>query len=216
MQNFFRWLRLVLGWCRDIPVLRCYWISVAIVGFTVVVVGAFSWSEDAFRLAGMLLQLGGVITVVWGILKTRAEFGRTPMRSALKTWLRAFPPFRPRTTVASIDATFPPMTGEAYGYPTSGPAQDQTTFEGRLAHIENVVRQLEIAQGKTHIAVLQAEKNAQKALDTQARELSILFDGKIEATATGGLHLSGVGAVLIFFGTVFGGAGPELHRLLTL
>ena len=117
----------------------------------------------------------------------------------------------------SMNITMPGLTGEGYGYTTHGPAADQT-IEGRLGHLEDVVKKLAAAHGRTHIAVLQAEKKAQKALDEQARMLSSQIDtvhGKIEATATGGLHISAVGAILIFFGTVFGSAGHELHRLLT-
>lgn len=215
MKNFVQWLKRVFHWVRSVPITGHYWGAVAVVAVTVAIVRACGWSEDAFRLAGMFLQLGGVFTVVLGILKTRTEFGYVPFWSIFKNWLRTFPPLHPRTLTASANITLPVLTGEGYGYSTHGPAADQSV-EGRLAHLESVVRQLEAAHGKTHIAVLQAEKKAQKALDKQASELSSLFNGKIEATATGGLNLTGVGAVLIFFGTVFGGAGPELHRLLTL
>lgn len=185
---------------------------------TVLVLGAYGWSEDAFRLAGMFLQLGGVFTVVLGILKTRTEFHHASVWSQFRSWAKMFPPLHPPNVTLSVHSIMPGLTGEMYMSATHGPAADQT-IEGRLGHLEGVVNKLEAAHGRTHIAVLQAEKKAQKALDEQARQLSRQIDtvnGKIEATATGGLHISAVGAILIFFGTVFGGAGQELHRMMTL
>jgi hypothetical protein len=214
MKNFVQWLKRVFHWVRSVPITGHYWGAVAVVAVTVAIVRACGWSEDAFRLAGMFLQLGGVFTVVLGILKTRAEFGQPSIRSQFKAWVQTFPlSLTQRLTVrgsASIS-----VSSDGSIYQTHGPSADQT-IEGRLGHLEDIVRKLEAAHGRTHIAVLQAEKKAQKALEEQARQLTSLFYEKIEKTATGGLHLSGVGAVLIFFGTVFGGAGPELHRLLTL
>lgn len=218
MKNLVRWLKQVSYWVRRIPITRHYWVAFAVVAVTVVVVGAFRWGEDAFRLSGMGLQLGGVFTVVLGILKTRADFGQPTVRSQFRRWAKMFPPLHPPKTTASGNIVLRGPTFEGYISSTHGPAADQT-IEGRLGHLEDVVKRLAAAHGRTHLAVLQAEKKAQKALDEQARQLSSQIDtvhGKIEATATGGLHISAVGAILIFFGTVFGGAGHELHRLMNL
>lgn len=166
----------------------------------------------------MGLQLGGVFTVVLGILKTRTEFRHASVWSQFRSWAKVFPPLHPTKVTVSAHSIMPGLTGEGYMYSTHGPAADQT-IEGRLGHLEDVIKKLESAHGRTYIAVLQAEKKAQKALDKQARQLSSQIDtvnGKIEATATGGLHISAGGAILIFFGTVFGGAGQELHRMMTL
>lgn len=217
MKNFVRWLKQVSYWVRRIPITRHYWVAFAVVAVTVVVLGACGWTEDAFRLSGMGLQLGGVFTVALGILKTRTEFRHASVWSQFRSWVKTFPPLHPPKMTASGHSSMPGLTGEGYGYSTHGPAADQT-IEGRLGHLEDVVKKLAAAHGRTYIAVLQAEKKAQKALDEQARMLSSQIDtvhGKIEATATGGLHISAVGAILIFFGTVFGSAGHELHGLLT-
>lgn len=218
MKNFVRWLKQISHWVRRIPITRHYWVAFAVVAATILVVGACGWTEDAFRLSGMGLQLGGVFTVVLGILKTRTEFRHASVWSQFRSWAKMFPPLHPPKITASGHTVLPGIVSEGYAYSTHGPAADQT-IEGRLGHLEDVVKKLEAAHGRTHIAVLQAEKNAQKALDEQARQLSSQIDtvhGKIEATATGGLHISAVGAILIFFGTVFGGAGHELHRLMNL
>lgn len=218
MKNLVRWLKEVSYWVRRIPINSHYWWAFIGVASAILWVFACGWTEDAFRLAGMGLQLGGVYTVVLGILKTRADFGQPTVRSQFRRWAKMFPNYILRTTTVSMSGTFPPITAEFNMRSTHAPAADQT-IEGRVGHLEKVVQELAGEHGKTRLAVLQAEKKAQKALDEQARMLSSQIDtvhGKIEATATGGLHISAVGAILIFFGTVFGGAGHELHRLMNL
>lgn len=216
MTQFVRWLKLIGGWLRRVPVVRYYWWAMAVVVASVGVTGVCGWTEKAFRLTGMLLQLFGVLIAVVGILKTRADFGQPTVRSQFRAWYKTFPPFRPRTLSASVNATLPGPSVEAYAHTTHGPSADRSV-DGRLGHLESIVKKLEEAQGKTHIAVLQAQKKAQQALDAQARQLVGRIDGvskKIEATATGGVHLSAFGVVLLFFGTIFGGAAPELSNLL--
>ena len=217
MKNFVRWLREIYRWVWRAPITRHYCWVIAVVAACVVVVGAYRWTEQAFRLAGMFLQLGGVLTVVWGILTTRAEFGQPTIRSQFKMWTKIFPLLHPPTITATANATLPGLFGKGYGYSTHGPAADQT-IEGRLGHLESIVKKLETEQGKTHIATLQAEQKAQQALEAQARMFSGQIDTvakRIEATATGGVHVSAVGVVLLFVGTIFGGAAFELHQLLT-
>ena len=88
-----------------------------------------------------------------------------------------------------------------------------------MGHLEKIIKELEVAQGETHIAVLQAEKKAQQALDAQTRQMAGQIadvSRKIEATATGGFHVSGVGVVLLFFGTILGGVAPDLSQWMTL
>lgn len=217
MTEFVRWLKAVAHWARRVPVVPHYWWAIAVVGACLPVTGVYGWSEKAFRFSGMFLQLGGVLTVVWGILKTREEFGQPTVRSQFQRWFKEFPPCHPRTITASVNGILPGLVVEAYGYSAHGPSLDQTV-EGRLRHLENIVKELEVAQGKTHIAVLQAEKKAQQALGAQARELVGQIDGvskKVEMTATSGVHVSAFGVILLFFGTIFGSAAPELSCLMT-
>lgn len=216
-MNFVRWLRAYVHWMRRVPVTSHYWWASALVVASIVMAGVFEWSEDAFRLLGMFLQLGGVLTVVWGILKTRADFGQPTVRSQFQRWLNEFPSFRPRTITASMNGVLPGLFGQVYASSTHSPSADQS-IEGRLRHLEMIVRELEVAQGDIHIAVLQAEKKAQQALDAQARQFAGRIadvSKKIETTATGGIHVSAVGVVLLFVGTIFGSAAPELSHVLT-
>lgn len=216
MVKFVRWLRALAHWMRSAPVKTHYWWALAVVVFFVAMAGVLGWSEKAFRLLGMGLQLGGVLTVVWGILKTRADFGQPTVGSQFGLWFKAFPQWNPPPIVLSVNPIELGVFGGGHLICTSGPAANQTV-EGRLGHLESIVKKLEEAHGKMHIAVLEAEKKAQQSLDAQARQLVGQIDDvskKIEATATGGVHVSAVGVFLLFFGTVFGSAAPELSHLL--
>lgn len=216
MKNFVRWLREIGRWVRRAPINSYYWWAVAGIGMSIAGVGAFGWTEKSFRLAGMCLQLGGVLTVVWGILKTRADFGQPTVRSQFKAWMKVFPPLNPPAITASINGVLPGLSGRGYLHTTHGPSADQT-IEGRVTHLEGIVKKLEDAQGRTHVAVVEAQAKAQEALDAQARQLLGQIDAvskKIESTATGGVHVSAVGVVLLFVGTIFGGAAPELEKWL--
>ncbi|WP_152034020.1 hypothetical protein [Paracidovorax avenae] len=216
MTNFVRWLMALVRWIRVVPVALHYWCAIAVVVACFAGTGALGWSEKAFRLSGMCLQLFGVLTVVWGILKTRADFGQPTVRSQFQRWIKMFPLLHPPAITASMSGALPGLVVEAYGYSTHGSSADRTV-EGRLMHLEKIVKELEVAQGNTHVAVLQAEKKAQQALDAQARQFEGLLTDvskKIEATATGGVHVSAVGVVMLFFGTIFGGAATELSCML--
>lgn len=101
MKNFVRWLREIGRWVRRAPINSYYWWAVAGIGMSIAGVGAFGWTEKSFRLAGMCLQLGGVLTVVWGILKTRADFGQPTVRSQFKAWMKVFPPLNPPAITVS-------------------------------------------------------------------------------------------------------------------
>ena len=215
MKHFGQWLRNIAHWLRRMPVTRHYWWAGAVVHCAIAAVWGFAWSEDALRVTGTALQLGGVLTVVWGILKTREDFKQEPIRRMFSKWIKSFPRYRMRHVLGGASITMPAMTGEAYATSTHGPAEDQSV-EGRLSHLEDIVRKLETAQGQTHVAVLQAEKKAQRALEEQGRQLVNQIgevDKKIEETAIGGIHVSAVGVILLFVGTVLSGFGPELHRL---
>lgn len=115
-----------------------------------------------------------------------------------------------------MNGILPGLSGRGYLHTTHGPSADQT-IEGRVTHLEGIVKKLEDAQGRIHVAVVEARAKAQEALDAQALQLSGQIDAvskKIESTATGGVHVSAIGVVLLFVGTIFGGAAPELEKWL--
>jgi hypothetical protein len=134
MTKLVRWLRALAHWMRSVPIKSHYWWALAVVVLFVAMAGVLGWSEKAFRLLGMVLQLGGVLTVVWGILKTRADFGQPTLWSQFRSWFRAFPRWNPPPIVLSMNPIEIGLFGGGYLISTSGPSTDQTV-EGRLGHL---------------------------------------------------------------------------------
>ena len=171
MKNLVRWLREIGRWVLRVPINSYYWWAIAGVGISIASVGTFGKTEQSFRLTGMCLQLGGVLTVVLGILKTRADFGQPTVRLQFKAWIKVFPRLHPPAVTLSVNGILSGLSGRGYLHTTHGPSADQTS-EGRVTHLEGIVKKLEDAQGRTHVAVVEAQAKAQEALDAQARQLS--------------------------------------------
>lgn len=216
MSKLLRWLKAVTHWGCRVPVKPHYWWAAAVVIASFILAGVFGWSERAFGLSGMVLQLVGVLATVWGIWKTRADFAQPSVLTYFGSWFKTFPRWNPPPIVLSVNSIELGLFGEAHAISTSGPSVDQT-IEGRLAHLENIVKKMEVVQGKADIAIIEAGKKAQQALDAQTVALGGQIDmvsKKVETTATSGVHVSAFGVILLFFGTIFGGAAPELGELL--
>lgn len=219
MKNFLLWLRLLGHWIRRVPVTGHYWAVLALVIASVFLVGcACGWSEQAFRLAGMGLQLLGILCVGWGISKTRKDFKQLTWSSLCSSWLKAFPKFPPRTISGSGFVTLPSLRVKGYGVGGTlhGPSTDETV-EGRLQHLESSFKKWEAALGETRVAVFRAEEKAEQALSEQARQLAGKIGDvskEIEIAATSGIHIAVVGAILLFVGTIFGTVAQELSEWL--
>ncbi|WP_353399974.1 hypothetical protein [Hydrogenophaga sp. 5NK40-0174] len=164
----------------------------------------------------MSMQLLGILTVVWGLNRTRAEFGQPGIGSQFRDWIKRFPPYPLPKVVATGTTTFPPLESQIHVHSTSGPPQDESV-EGRLLHVEKLVRNLESANGRMQSQVLQLERKVERDLETHRRSIAAQVDTverKIESTATSGVHISAVGVVLLFVGTVLASAAPEIQKLL--
>lgn len=218
MKGVMRWLRRIALWVCGVPVAPHYWFALMIVAGAFVVTWMFGWSEQAFRLAGMCLQVGGGGAVLWEIVKTRADFKQPSVRSQFRDWLNAFPQRNPPQQTVSADGIFwGDSSAVLHVSTTHGPSADQTV-EGRLKHLEEITKALELNQGRLHSAFRETERKLQKDLDMRARLLTGRIENVVkllETTATSGIHISGFGVVLVFFGTIFGGMAPEISGALT-
>lgn|GEM_PF-1550728 len=176
---------------------------------------ACAFSEDSFRWMGNVLQLFGVGTVVWGIRKTRAQFGIPPYFSLLRE--RANTLLFLRSSSASIEVTLPMPSLEAYGRSGLGSLPPNATLENRVAALEARVGAL----NDGHFELMKStSERLKQASDQAAQEMQLRIDAdqKIEEqlreASTGGIAISLVGATWLFFGVVAAGFGPELARLL--
>ncbi|GAB2719269.1 hypothetical protein [Comamonas sediminis] len=218
MAKFVRWLSYVGHWIRKVPVAPYYWCVVAVVMASLVVMWMCGWSEKAFRITGMFLQLGGVLTVVWGIVKTREDFQQPAVKTQFGVWFKQFPQWNPPPIVLSPEGVGLVVSGRAHLVTGSGPSIDRTV-DGRLTHLEGIADKLERAHKELEILLLESDEKAKQALDAEVSRFTNLIAGvskKIETTATGGVHVSAVGVVLLLVGTIFGGAAPELSQWIAL
>jgi len=162
------------------------------------------------------LQLLGIATVIWGISETRAIFKHPSFAAKAKSWLGGFP-LRARNTV--IAASFGAAAADgckARAYVTAGPGQNPTV-QTRLDALEKNVsliheritgteKEMDEEFRKTNEA-LKDEENTRKAEDHAIRK-------RLEATGTGGVHISAIGASWLFVGVILSTAGPEIANLL--
>ncbi len=216
MHKFSCWVKSIAHWIWRVPVAPHYWYALGALIASLGLCSVSGWSETAFRLWGMSLQLFGVLTVVYGIWKTRADFEQPTLRENFGSWFRNFPKWNPPPTILSPSGIDLGLSASGHLITTSGPSVDRTV-EGRLRHLESSVSNLEKSYREMHTAVLVGEEKAQQTLGSQNREFGKQIDAvyrKVETTATSGIHVSALGVILLFFGTIFGSAAPELSKWL--
>lgn len=172
--------------------------------------------EPVIRLTGLVLQLLGIGTVIWGISETRALFGQPSFASKTKAWLGKCPFLRRNVVVAVGGAKLSAIVGHARAYGTNGPGANPT-IEARLEALEKNITSIHERISQTQREMdeefqkaansLQSEKQSRQAEDSAIRE-------KLEATGTGGVHISAIGASWLFVGIILSTAASEIAELL--
>lgn len=195
---------------------RHFWITIAVIAVALYLSLRPGASEPVIRWTGGVLQLLGVITVVWGIAETRAFFGHAPILSVASRWLGRFPLVRQNVVVGVGIAEGISAVGRARGYVTAG-AGANPTVEDRVAALERNIGHLndrinetfkEMDAGFQEVkGALSDEKEARVAEDKRTREM-------LETTATGGVHISAMGAAWLFVGVILSTAAIEIERWL--
>jgi hypothetical protein len=175
----------------------------------------FGASERAFRITGLVLQVSGILTIIWGISETRALFGHASVAAKIKAWLQRFPLGRRRIVMAATgSALAATMAGGRLGVTHTAGANP--TLDARVEALEKNVASMrsEIAAVQTELddesrkikEEIRSEAQTREANDKQLKE-------RIEASATGGIYISAIGASWLFVGVVLSTAAPELAGL---
>jgi len=196
---------------------RYAWLSTAVICIALVISLRPQTTEPVIRLTGLVLQLLGVVTVIWGISETRTLFGHPSFSSKTRAWLSRFP-FLRRNGVAQLSGvTCTGSVGKVRAYGINGPG-DNPSIESRLEALEKNItsiherisqtqREMDEEFQKTAAAFKREEQSR------QATDNTILV--KLEATGTGGVHISAIGALLLFVGVVLSTAALEIASLLS-
>ena len=195
---------------------RHAWLPVAIIVVALVVSLRPHTGEPVIRLTGLFLQLMGIATVIWGISETRALFGHPSLMRKAKTWLGRFPLLRRNVVIGVGGVSLSTSTGKAQAYGTHGPGP-KPTVDSRLNALEKNVTAIHERIKETHAEMdegfqksadaLKREEQSRLAEDAAIRE-------RLEATGTGGVHISAIGASWLFVGVILSTASVEIAALI--
>lgn len=173
--------------------------------------------EPVIRLTGLFLQLLGIGTVIWGISETRALFGHPSFAAKAKSWLGRFPLLRKNIVLAGGMASLSAATGKARGFVTQGAGLNPTlnarvdALEKNLVLIHERISNTEKEMDEEFRKAAEALKNEEQARQTE----DTAIHEKLEATGTGGVHISAIGASWLFVGVILSTAGIEIAKFLT-
>jgi hypothetical protein len=172
-------------------------------------------SEPVIRITGLLLQVLGISTIIWGISETRALFGHASLTKKIKAWLQRFPLRRRHIVFGVGGGDFAVTMGKARAFVTHGAGANPTP-DARLAALEKNIASIHERISATEAEIDQGLHKVGQEIKCEAQTRQTEDEGlrkKIEATGTGGLHISALGASWLFVGVTLSTAAPELAAL---
>ena len=172
-------------------------------------------SELIIRATGTSFELSGIFAIFWEVRATGRRFGHPSTLKRLVGWSKRCPARRRTFSVSASGSGICIATGTATVYVTAS-AGPNPTIESRVEAIEKNIKTI-----NDRISGVHSEMDAgfRKAADALGREVASRQEennqirASIEATATGELHISLVGAVLLVFGVALSHLAPELALL---
>lgn len=210
--NAFR-LKAIWSWLVEA---RYAFLSLVVIIVALVISLRPHTTEPLIRLTGLVLQLLGIGTVIWGISATRALFGYPSFASKARAWLSKFPLLRSNVELLASSVTTSVFGDKARAYVKKG-AGVNPTIEARIEALEKNVTLIHERISETEremdeefkraVDALKREEQLRQAEDRTIRE-------KLEAIGTGGFHISAIGASWLFVGVVLSTAAPEIAELL--
>ena len=195
---------------------RHAWLAATVICVALVVALRPHTAEPVIRLTGLCLQLLGIGTVIWGISETRALFGHPSFASRARAWLGRFPLLRRDAVVAVSGVALSAAVGKVRAQVIHGPGPNPS-IQTRLVPVARNINSLheDISQLQKEIdedlrKIADALKGETQSRQTEDRAIQ----HKLEATGTGGVHISAIGASWLFVGVVLSTAATELAQLV--
>lgn len=195
---------------------RHAWLCFVVLALACVVPAAQGYSEKAIRLTGLVLQLAGILTVVWGIVSTRGFFGLPPVRRLIASWWSRAPFRRRHTAYGEMNASFSVLGGSAHGY-SSFPVDYASPVDQQIRVIERNLSLIHERITSVHGQVSKMQDELKAQLNEQTNRIEDVrakLTEHVRVFGTAGLHISAVGAAWLFVGAVFGTASQDLSALL--
>jgi hypothetical protein len=181
------------------------------------VTASFWWpDENMIRRAGLVLQVLGICTVVWGIGKTRKLFGHPSFwrqaRQRFHQWLHDRPKYRRNAVVGVATGSLAVAGARARASvwsnagPDATPEQRMDALEKNLKRIMDNLAEFQentFNEFAKRDDAIKQEQQTRAASDHDVREL-------LTVTETGGLNISMVGAILLLLGVAMSTIPAEL------
>lgn len=205
LKRFFNWLR---SWKIEILTLGVILFSILFLAYIL------KPTESHIRLTGLFLQLAGLLTILYGIVKTRELFGLPSLFSSALIRLRAFPRWHIPPLKITVDAAVGTMTASGRVSIRHKPPPD-ASLEDRIRSIEINFDTLDGTVIALQQQIDEAERTRAQVLDEERtiRRTEILaVRQKLELTETGGLDISLGGLVWLAVGLILSTASPELAK----
>lgn len=117
---------------------RFAWLTLGVIAAALAVALRPHTPEPVIRLTGLILQLLGIGTVIWGISETRALFGHPLFTTKAKSWLGRFPLLKKNIVHGAAGCYMAAATGKMRGYATQGSGPNPT-LETRVDALEKNV-----------------------------------------------------------------------------
>jgi hypothetical protein len=204
-------LKAIWPWLVEV---RYVWYSMAVICVALIISLKLHPTEPIIRITGLALQLLGIGTVIWGISETRALFGQPSFASKIKAWLSRFPLLRHDVVLRANGAIHLHVSGKGRLHQTHK-AIDPTTE----ARIDSLEKNIELIHERINQTQKEMDEGFQKVSDLVKREEQFrqtednAIRMKLEATGTGGVHISAIGASLLFVGIILSTAATEIAAL---
>lgn len=195
---------------------RFAWLALGVIAAALIVALRPHTPEYVIRLTGLVLQLLGIGTVIWGISETRALFGHPSFASKAKSWLEHFPLRRKNVVLVAGAASISAATSKGRGFVTQG-AGPNATIETRVDALEKNISLIHKRISGTEKEMDEEFRKATEALKNEEKTRQAednALHKKLEATGTGGVHISAIGASWLCVGVALSTAGVEIAELL--
>lgn len=212
-MNFnFPKVRVLWDWILDA---RYVCIPLIVIVVALFYAGTPPTTEKHLRLTGLLLQIIGIIAIIWEITETRAFFGHPSLIVKTKSWFGRFPLLKKKTQHVT--------QGELVGSSSSFMSAKTTvskvslTIEARVDDLEKNIIDINERITSNEIKMDDDFKKVNNSLESERQERIAeddLIHKKLEDVGTGGLHLSAIGAFFLIVGVILSTAGIEIAEFL--
>ncbi|KZY47461.1 hypothetical protein A3731_07885 [Roseovarius sp. HI0049] len=200
-----------LGICALWPL----WIGIFALVAVWLILFVLGCREKDIRLLGMLLQLGGFLTVAKGLRDSGRLFKKPTVRERIALYFKRFPRRRVTKHIASaqgVSVSVPTARGRGMVLP-----RPDTPLERRVEMLEerttSLFREVGELEGKLRA---QSDELTLKITEevTQRRAGHRAFEEQLERAVIGGIHVEWWGVSFFIAGIILASASPELAGLL--